>query len=295
MKMKIPKLKVQLRGGFSDRNGIKPENTKMQTTSLDARTRSALVSAMNLVCRSRFRDGDNYFAQDFIKLILSNVYAAEVNWTGAYPFGEVLELMLETIRSDDYDSVLTLIEYAIKELGRVNWGFSFDNRKYNAASYFNHIFEQEYVGYRYVGDRITKITDPIEINTIEEAMTTRYREVNQHIHKANGFLANRDTPDYANSIKESISAVERMCSIVVGQATTLGDALKKCESTGFTIHPALKSAFEKLYGYTSDSSGIRHAGQLGGKEATFEEAKFMMASCCAFVNYLTGVLAKNEK
>ena len=54
------------------------------------------------------------------------------------------------------------------------------------------------------------------------------------------------------------------------------------------IHPVLEAAFEKLYGYTSDASGIRHAGQIDGPEATFDEAKFMLVACSGFVNYLKG-------
>ena len=42
----------------------------------------------------------------------------------------------------------------------------------------------------------------------------------------------------------------------------------------------------KLYGYTSDESGIRHAGRIDGKGTTFAEAKFMLIACSAFVNYL---------
>ena len=70
--------------------------------------------------------------------------------------------------------------------------------------------------------------------------------------------------------------------------------MKHLEDSGVKIHPALKGAFSKLYGYTSDASGVRHAGELGGKDSTFEEAKFMLVSCCAFVNYLTGLLAKQR-
>jgi len=88
-------------------------------------------------------------------------------------------------------------------------------------------------------------------------------------------------------------AVECICSIIIGKSATLGDALKKLEDNGLKIHGAMKEAFGKLYGYTSDGTGIRHAGQLGGPHATFEEAKFMLVSCCAFVNYLLGVMSKH--
>ena len=90
--------------------------------------------------------------------------------------------------------------------------------------------------------------------------------------------------DFDNSIKESISSVEAMCQILTKNSkATLGDALKLLKDK---IHPAMKSAFEKLYGYTSDANGIRHANGLGEGDSTFEEAKYMLISCSAFINYL---------
>ena len=52
-----------------------------------------------------------------------------------------------------------------------------------------------------------------------------------------------------------------------------------------TLHPALKRSFDSLYGYTSDAGGIRHA--MSGEPAiTSDDARFMLVSCSAFVNYL---------
>ena len=109
--------------------------------------------------------------------------------------------------------------------------------------------------------------------------------------KALSLISDRDHPDYSNSIKESITAVEVVCEIIIDKQATLGDALTELEKQGVVIHPALKSAFSKLYGYTSDAAGIRHAGQLDGKDATFDEAKYMLISCSAFVNYLIALQA----
>ena len=93
-------------------------------------------------------------------------------------------------------------------------------------------------------------------------------------------------PDYENSIKESISAVEAICCIITDDdKATLGKALGKLEQAGITIHGSLKSAMEKLYGYTSDENGIRHAG-IDFKGASSEDAKYMLVTCSAFVNYL---------
>ena len=51
------------------------------------------------------------------------------------------------------------------------------------------------------------------------------------------------------------------------------------------IHAALRQAFEKLYGYTSDADGIRHA-MMEGSDVQSEDAKFMLVSCSAFTTYV---------
>lgn len=284
----MAKFKVQLRGGFSDRNGIKPENKTMQTKDFDIRTRTALVNIMH-ACFNFYKGrivGEPMKANSLMIELLANVYAQEVDYNMYYDVNKIMdEVVCETIRKDDYDDVLTVIEYLVASFKKHVPRGPFTEE-------FNGVFEQEYVGYRFIDSKIVPITDDHETKTIQEALTSPYGEVNQHLEKSLGFLSDRTNPDYANSIKESISAVERMCSLIIGKSTTLGAALDKLEKAGLQIHPAMKSAFEKIYGYTSDGSGIRHSGQLGGANSSFEEAKFMLVSCCAFINYLKGVWAK---
>ncbi|HKQ88724.1 MAG TPA: hypothetical protein VJS43_18355, partial [Candidatus Acidoferrales bacterium] len=83
-----------------------------------------------------------------------------------------------------------------------------------------------------------------------------------------------------------ISAVEAACRIVAEDPkATLGKALSKLETQGLAIHKAQKDAFNKLYGYTSDADGIRHA-LLDEPKLTYGDAQFMLITCSAFVNYL---------
>ena len=75
------------------------------------------------------------------------------------------------------------------------------------------------------------------------------------------FLSDRKNPDYRNSIKESISAVESICKIIAeDEKTTLAKALTKLKKR-IEIHGSLEEGFKKIYGYTSDADGIRHAIQ----------------------------------
>lgn len=289
---KSPKLKVALRGGFSDRNGIKSENTTIQYNSLDERTRTAIVNLTNILYHAVFEHHIMDNAQtSFWTEILSDVYLQQVDYSQGLSYREekMFDIINDTFYTDDYDSVLTLFEFLLNKFEKLD-----EYNQVPVQKCANALFEREFVGYRYVNSIIIPITDDTEISSIEEATTTAYRNVNNHLNKALVLISDREHPDYANSIKESISAVEAICSEILGKSDTLGAALKKLEQKGIVIHPCLKGAFDKLYGYTSDATGIRHAGQLDGKGATFDEAKFMLISCSAFINYIKGVISSTE-
>lgn len=149
----------------------------------------------------------------------------------------------------------------------------------------NEIFVEENIGYRIINNQVVNITTEEEINEIEKAMDSVFDSVNDHFEKALSFYSDRKNPDYKNSIKESISAVESMCCIICGEKVELGKALGRLEKNEIYIHGAMRNGFQSLYGYTSDESGIRHGG-IEDKEVTEEDAKFMLVTCSAFVNYL---------
>ena len=94
--------------------------------------------------------------------------------------------------------------------------------------------------------------------------------------------------DWAGSIRESIHAVESVAKQVTPDgARTLGAALNSLGKQGVLRHKALKEAFSKLYGYTSDESGIRHALLDEAKaKVTIDEAVFFLGACASFASYL---------
>ncbi len=163
-----------------------------------------------------------------------------------------------------------------------------ENTYAKMANEFNHILEDEVSAYRILDRFVVPITNKAELATIEEAKSTPYDSVRTHVSKALALYADRKAPDYENSIKESISAVEAMCCIITGLTgaqATLGAAIKKLKDNGVHIHRAMETAFSSLYGYTSDENGIRHGG-IDFTNAPAEDAKYMLISCSAFVNYL---------
>lgn len=303
-------IKPSVRGGFSDRMKIKPLNTEIQTDSLDQHSRVQLYNnlhdiADNVMVFLYHHDQEmrpSRFEFGFWHYIIEDVYNQPKKRTqstaGDPEYNEAWNLIKDTIIDGDYDDALTVLEAVARYLVLRQRNIQLtspNDRKINAYRLLNNVLEQEYVGYRFIKGRLAPITNGIEKTSIEEAGMSQYKAVNQHIDKALKLLSDRQKPDYENSIKESISAVESECEIITGLSganATLGNTLKHLDDSGVTIHPALKSAFERLYGYASDKDGIRHGGKgadlIGGKGSTFEEAKYMLVSCSAFVNYLEG-------
>lgn len=92
---------------------------------------------------------------------------------------------------------------------------------------------------------------------------------------------------WADSIRESVHSVEGVARVILRRPrVTLGDALKEIEKS-HKLHPALRDGFGKLYGFTSDESGIRHA-LIDDANAKVDEADaiFMLGACASFVSYL---------
>lgn len=153
--------------------------------------------------------------------------------------------------------------------------------------FLNGEFERHNFAYRVVKNRIVEITSKDEIEAIDKALTTSVDGVKTHLQTALKLMsASQGKPDYRNSIKESISAVECLCRNITGE-NTLGKALQQLESKGVSINSTLKSAFEKLYGYTNNAdTGVRHALMDDANAPTSAEALYMLVTCSAFINYV---------
>ena len=107
----------------------------------------------------------------------------------------------------------------------------------------------------------------------------------KHLQEASAQINNGD---WAGSVRESIHAVESVArQLYANGERTLGSALTAIERHG-ALHPALKQAFIKLYAYTCDEQGIRHA-LVDQTDPTvgMDEAVFMLGACASFASYLS--------
>ncbi len=263
---------------FSQRYGFKPVRTQIQLQSMDDNLRIGLWNALS---RFYWLDNANYRLSSYPSLnsLLEKMWEyyfklpiQELDDHWHHPFAFLHSKFLTEF---DWYEVYDFIEFVAKNSAK--------SKAEEFRNYCNSIFERELSAYRFVGERITPITSETEIEEVELALESSkpFQPVYEHLQSALDLLSDRKNPDYRNSIKESISAIEAVTKITTGEKKgTLGRILKKLD-----LHPDLETAFRKLYGYTSDADGIRHA-LMEKPNLSFEEAKFMLVICSAFFNYV---------
>lgn len=195
----------------------------------------------------------------------------------------ILKIIRDYFFNAKWHEVYDFIEFVV---------MAFKKAKPRLTEFLNTVLTAEMSAYRFIDGKLVDIIDEQEVAMLEEALAdTRFAAVAAHLGRALALLADRKHPDYRNSIKESISAVEAMARLLSGNyRATLGEALKSLEKGG-KLHSALKEGFSKLYGYTNDEHGIRHA-MLDEPDLNQADAKYFLLSCTSFTNYLKASLAE---
>jgi hypothetical protein len=207
-------------------------------------------------------------------------------------FYEAQDWFWERYREMLWYGVYDLLEFVIEH----SPNFSPINRTRELQANANELLEREVSAYRFVEGILSPISDKVEVQAIEEAVTKADEAgltgVHTHIDTALRMLGKKPDPDYRNSIKESISAVESAAKAISGIEHGGLDAALKHLAEKTDIHPALRDGLLKLYGYSSNENGIRHA-ILEESKIGFDEAKFMLVACSAAAHFLIGKADKS--
>lgn len=272
---------------FSERFGFKKPREALQLESMDGELRTALWNWMYVFVFKGVSANDVYWKSD--ESAYSSIY---FTWAqilkrplDALPGvgHDVSRKFREIVSTGEFHQVYSVVEGLLHKHVAVN-----NSERDNAISALNYTLDREGSGYRYVGSELVPITSPLELEAIDQAMNAlgRFDPAKRHIERALQLLSDRKAPDYRNSIKESISAVEASCRVILGEPkVTLADALRAMDVAGIKFHPAFREGLTRLYGYTSDKGGIRHA--LSDEVTpSASEARFMLVTCSAFMNLL---------
>jgi len=275
---------------FSERYGHKPVREIIQYDSIDDALKNGIWSLLYMFYWDRAQhpshsllSAGNTEIKTLCNRLWLNYFKKPVdrlsdNWDN------VLEQLRNYFFKAQWYEIYDFIEFVAS-----NFPLNYEETNKDFLAKCNYTLEKEMAAYRFVDGLITKITEEEEIKSIEKAIDESEGLVSKHLRRSLELLSDRSSPDYRNSIKESISAVERLASATAGvEKGTLGQLLKELESR-IELHHALKKSFSSMYGWTSDEGGIRHA--LTEKEtADFDDAKFMLVVCSAFINYVEGKL-----
>lgn len=278
---------------FAERMGKRAPRTIIQTESLDDDTRTELWNV--LVVLQGIFEGTR--ERDYKGTVEAQVVDAVWTWEFKKPRDElpsrsaVWQRIKKLVLEDEWFVVLDLIEELVGYIGRYE-DWTTPDLQVVMRDAFNDRFEHYLLGYRFVGGEITPIATSAEAAAVDEAMSAAapVAGARHALERATELLADRERPDYPNSIKESISAVESVVTWLTGKGE-LGKGLGALESAGMKVHPALKGAWLKMYGWASDDDGIRH-GSIEAADANQALARYVLVSSSAFVSYLVEERAK---
>ena len=198
---------------FSERNGITPAK-KIQIKSIDKELKNRLWTEIYLILS---HNSATPILTDFFKIPIDQLEIYQLN-------DEIRSRYFEM----QWNQVFDLIEFICKrDNGQWNIDWHYLEKFINRC---NRILEEEVSGYRIIENNVVQITSKTELDAIEQALQTPMMNVVHHLQRALELLSERKNPDYSNSIKESISAVEAICrKIEKNDNLTLGQALKNYE------------------------------------------------------------------
>ena len=224
---------------FSERTGYKKPKTEIQKESIDVELSNGIWNYLNICIFNKFSDDERFEKEGYNKM----VYLAVKLWL------DFFKKEIDGLPDNKRDILARIKNWYIQS----NWYDKYDLIEFIVENHkdkkevekltnnLNNILNRELSAYRIISSKITPITYEIEIMEIEKASNSPIKEVNSHIERAIELFSDRKNPDYRNSIKESISAVETMCKIISkNPKATLNDALNQlANSENIKLHKAL--------------------------------------------------------
>lgn len=237
--------------------------------------------------------------QTYVKNILGRIKNCPKNRI-SQSFEKNIEFLQITFCNEKFNILLDYLEIMMNELAIMihkDEDFADMEKEYSMSDFVNGVsdlFIKHYSAYwldisQYPYQfypRVSKEQGEATQQAIETVRQGRMDGASTHLRQAAEHI---NMGQYADSVADSIRAVESVARIIdPASSKTLGPALDSLERAGLLKHNALKEGFKKIYGYTSDEEGIRHALLDQSKaDVSLDEAVFMFGACASFAAYLT--------
>lgn len=274
---------------FSQRHGYEgiPQRLKLEELNDNARTQLWNVFYLHIGYRRTSWLDDT---EDFLKRPWGNIirgfFMEKMNIPASMPFlynpeGVIIGECQKLLLSEKINKVFDFLEYIIQH-PECPKKFVHDIKKQFEKSRLAYVIDTENTPTIYPA--VTKTEGETLLQASKEIREAGLIGAEEHLRQASGYIHQND---WKGAIRESIHAVESVARLIDSKgANTLKPALDSLEKQIY-LHPAFKEALIKLYGYTSDEQGIRHAS-LGRDETRVgsDEALYMLGACASFASYL---------
>ncbi|MGC1370798.1 MAG: hypothetical protein WA824_01555 [Candidatus Sulfotelmatobacter sp.] len=210
---------------FSERNSYKPVREAIQLDSMSDGLRNSLWSLLQLhvwndaTGPGELRYESNYF-RGLCRHLWFNYFKKPIDTLPDYAF-QVTQIVRGYFFSCDWYEAYDVVEFIA------------NNYPPGSGQLFticNEVLGREVSGYRFVNGLISPITSEVDIEGIDAALAGPSDPVRTHLRRALELLSDKANPDYRNSIKESISAVESLVGAALGKKGDTRPANKENEN-----------------------------------------------------------------
>lgn len=275
---------------FSQRNGLIPIPPQLKLNEISEELKRLIDYYIGLEIDKVKRDGfDSYYFPESWNRVVMDLH---VEFMGKYIEDyknsprELKKSLSHGIRRAHIGGLFDIVEFFLQH----------PNCSAELKADLGKAFVKARAAYRVIDGNIIAIGTYEQGKAVEaaiaQAQASAALPARKHLVNAGAALR---ISDWAGSVRESIHAVEAMARRLAPEASTLGPALAILERKGY-LHGGLKSAFDKLYGYSSGEEGVRHS-LVFQKEARVDEADalFMLGACASFVSYLLAREAQGKE
>lgn len=263
---------------FSQRTGASPIPPQLNIGEISDELRRLIWYEVYKEFRSSLKMGSmSYYISSPWREILLDIHVKILN---QYPENFTADvdgwesLLKRKIINEEMNSLFDFIEFLIE-------------RRQSISQKISKAFIEARAAYRIYEDSICAVGTHEQAAAFERAVSDAdsISAIGARIHLVHAGEA-LAKGEWTDSVRESIHAVESIAKQLSPNSNGLGPALTKLDEKGY-LHGSLKSTFTKLYGWTSDEEGVRHALIFQDESRVDEtDALFMLGACASFVSYL---------
>lgn len=210
-------------------------------------------------------------------------------WQKRFDFCEIIYLKLAYVPDEDF------FHY------RNQTPFTLSDAQTYIEKEIQQLFIDEFFAYEFIKGSVIRKGRKHTVETTDQAQyvmsDNRLQNARIHYSKALGFFRDRKQPDYTNTVKEAVCAIESAGKSLFPQAkaATLGNLAKwfQQKNNNIPMPPTLAKAIDNIYVLRNSGEGVAH-GSTNGDEITAAIAEYILSLSASTIIYLVDLANSTE-